>query len=276
MPETDKPFSKSVSTSWQEALTVIASALNQTANENQGYSYALIGSGAYVLNGVQFNDPNDAPADIDITSTHLGFTRDAILALEDSGAAVVTEEPSSSFTTNKFVITLRNGESVKLELTEAEDFGYNQIAITIKNNVAVTGLKDTLLSIFLRPEQRNKELLAFSQLIKNNLEEVNELIHSNKHLNPSFKNALQEMAQLFSNPSKANNEQLVMQTLARLLPRGKLQTEINLKAQHQRTPQISNSNQTLFGASANSAQERQKRRLERLQQAEEKFKTKPS
>ena len=67
---------------WQDAVALIAAALNTESQNTKGYQYAVIGSGAYVLHGTAYENPKDNPADIDITTTNPAITRKAILELQ--------------------------------------------------------------------------------------------------------------------------------------------------------------------------------------------------
>ncbi|VVC75515.1 hypothetical protein AQUSIP_08050 [Aquicella siphonis] len=276
---------------WQEAVQVIAEALKSVKEDtkNKGYDYAVIGSGAYVLHGVKFEDPNDNPADIDITTTSPRATRNAIMALQESGEISVKEDPKSSLAVSKFHITFKNGKSYEFEFTHAEDFGFNSASLATKNNVQVTSLMETLLSIYLRPEHRIKDLIAFRDLIKNNADVLQAQLSSSQQLNPSFKAAVNTMLAIFADPVKASDPQLVDGTVAKILPR------LGVKKAHNMEPKVSVTSQTLFAhqartmpsapprisdrptatrapTSSMTPEQRQQRRLERLKEAEKKLK----
>lgn len=205
---------------WKEAVSILSKALNNARNPvDRAFDYALIGSGAYVMHGIKYDDPNDYPADIDITITHMDVLRATIKSLEASGQVTVKVDPSSSLAVNKFIMTFKNGKSIDCEFTLMEDFGFRSASLVNINNVRVTSLIDTLQSIFLRPEHRIKDYIAFRDLIKNNLNDIPRLLAEHGFVNEDFRKAVTTMVTLLSNPETANRPEVIDGTVANLLPR---------------------------------------------------------
>lgn len=229
---------------WKDALNVIAEALNKEKEKEaqSKYDYAVIGSGAYVLHGVTYENPNDNPADIDITTTSPKVTRRAIENLSQQADITVKMEPDSSLAVAKYLITFKNGNSYHFEFTHAEDFGFNSASLTSRDKIQVTSLIETLQSSFLRPEHRIKDLIAFRDMIKSNAELLRQEMDSHKRLNPSFRQAVNTMLDIFADPQKASNPEIVDRTVAQLLPRLELKSP-----QHNRQPETKPWQQTNYG-----------------------------
>ncbi len=207
---------------WEKALHLITTKLNKVCENTSNYSYALIGSGAYVMHGVKYDNPKNNPNDIDITTASLLATRKAIQELKEEGRIDVKEEEDSSFTVIKFLITDKEtGKSFEFEFTHAEDFGFTTANVEEKNGVRVTSLEETLLSIYLRPEHREKDRIAFIDLIRNNVEILQNSSNLKSIQNAGLQQAVVNLVELFTNPelvSMANNPEVVYKAVQQMLP----------------------------------------------------------
>ncbi len=175
--------------SYMSAMKLIAGALNTAG------LYMLHGSGACLLHGVQFNK-DSFPSDIDISVADLVKATKALEAAAQKGLFTIEQMPTSSQAVSRFMITLKSGEKVELDLTSLENFGLQNASIDSGKDIKVTSIPETLLSLYLREKRygkRDKDTVAFELLVekhRNYLQKENgecELLElAQKTKNPGF------------------------------------------------------------------------------------------
>ena len=116
-------------------------------------------------------------------------------------------------------------------------------------------LVETLQSIYLRPEHRIKDYMAYTSLIQSNLAVLPSLLNDAKLASPQFKKAVLTMVNILSDPIKSTNQDLVVGTVTKQLPR--LVGTKAPKRQHQ--PEPSFPSQERAQPTAKQIQENQKR-----------------
>lgn len=218
---------------WQTLLHMVADQLNKIKTDN--YAYAVIGSGAYVLHGVRFIESSDNPADLDITTSNMKATTDALEALVKNGDIKLAEGKHSTGAVKHLVATLKNGNSIDIEITFAEDFGFQASKLKSIGGVKTTSLLDTLLSIYLRPEHRTKDLNAFRDLVRDNIENLPQELRRSHIQNKSFVAIMQGLHQLMANPAVAKQQGILEQAVMKVLTRIKL-------------PKVSNHTSTMYSS----------------------------
>lgn len=218
---------------WQTLLHLVANQLNNI--EEQNYHYAVIGSGAYVLHGVNFIEPSDNPADLDITTTDMKSTCEALIALQEKGDIKLEEGGRSTGAVKHFVATLKNGHAIDIEITFAEDFGFKSSQLTKIDGVKTTSLIETLLSIYLRPEHRTKDINAFRDLVRDNIENLPQALQKSKINNKSFSAIMRGLCQLMASPEVTKQQGILEQAVLKILTRFKL-------------PKISNNKSSMYAS----------------------------
>jgi hypothetical protein len=117
-----------------------------------GVKYVLQGSSAAILHGASVSV---APGDLDVC---VGNLLAAKQALEN---AKYSKLPNSSHAVAKFL----HPNQTEIDIVMAEEFGVNINRRTAVQGVWILTLVETLTSILLRPEIRQKEIEAFNSLI---------------------------------------------------------------------------------------------------------------
>ncbi|VVC75351.1 hypothetical protein AQUSIP_06410 [Aquicella siphonis] len=249
---------------WNEAVKILAGALSIIKEEIGNYNYGVMGSGAYVLHGIKYDNPRDYPDDIDIATTHPRTTLETLESLHESGEITLKEEPDSGASVKRYKVTINTEKpfTVNVDLIHAEEFGIDSSILETKNDIQTTSLIETLKSIYHRPEHRVKDLIAFRDLIKNNMDTLQPLVNSPQFKkmfehNINFRNAVKMMVDIFANPGKSKNDEYVDRAVASLLPsltseaKKIWDTEILLK---QKEPHLAKNPQSLFDHHAQKSQ----------------------
>ncbi len=213
---------------WQEALTIVAGALNNIKKFK--YKYAIIGSGAYYIHGVIFRDPNYHPADIDINTSNIKATDKALMSLNQSKNVKVEKDTNSSRTVSKYQITLANGSKIAIDVTHNDDFGYRTATFQEINKVKTTSLMDTLLSIFTHPERRQKDFIAFKELIVQNIEMLRKELQQKKVKDSTFFKSLQHAIDALQAPHISRDEETVDAIISRTLASGPGKTQAKIES----------------------------------------------
>jgi hypothetical protein len=145
---------------YKNAMRLVAKTL--------GGDYMVHGSGACLLHGVTFTKET-FPSDIDITVTNPVKAITALETAAGKGEFKLERVHDSNPAVHHFMITLKNGTKVELDLTSADDFGLKNTTRTLKEGVQVTSIPETLLSLHLREQYkgpREKDRAAFNFLVE--------------------------------------------------------------------------------------------------------------
>lgn len=241
---------------WNDAVNILAGTLSSIKEEIGNYHYGVMGSGAYVLHGIKYDNPKDYPDDIDIATTHPRTTVETLESLHESGEITLKEEPDSGASIKKYKVTFNTEKpfTVNIDLIHAEEFGILSSVLVTKNNIQTTSLIETLKSIYNRPDHRVKDIIAFRDLIKNNMDTLQPLVNSPQfkkmfEQNSKFKDAVKMMVDIFAHPEKAKNQEYVDRTVASLLPRLTSEAKIRWDAEitlKQKESHVAEHPQSLF------------------------------
>ena len=114
--------------------------------------HVLQGSAAAILHG---SSVKEAPGDLDVCVDNLRLAKEA---LTSRNYAIL---PNASHAVAKF----RHPNGTEIDLVMAEEFGVNIDRRTMVQGVWILTLVETITSILLRPEIRQKEIDAFNSLL---------------------------------------------------------------------------------------------------------------
>jgi hypothetical protein len=115
-------------------------------------NYVLQGSAAAILHGASVSV---APGDLDVCVGNLMAAREAL------AAKGFQPQPNSSHAVAKF----RHPNGTDIDIVMAAEFGVNITRRTLIQGAWVLTLVETITSILLRPEIRQKEVEAFNSLL---------------------------------------------------------------------------------------------------------------
>jgi hypothetical protein len=128
-------------------------------------AYAIQGSFAAAMHGAYMPEP---PGDVDVLVNNMAASK----ALAESGKFKL--QKGGSMAVHKLVHLATGTE---IDVVFGEEFGIliSSETTEVQSGLCILSLTEVLVSLFLRPERRNKEMIAFASLVLARGGEVNKV-----------------------------------------------------------------------------------------------------